>query len=52
MWNLNAFVQHVKLRFTDGLVLGGKDALQELFEATRDYFGPKRKTGRATLYCR
>jgi putative transposase len=31
--------------FSDGLVIGGKDALQELFEATKDYFGPKRKTG-------
>jgi hypothetical protein len=73
IWNLAAFVQSVKQRFsvwfnkvqeeeqarlpsmemlgkrvryfTDGLVVGNKDMLEEVFDKARTHFGPKRKTG-------
>jgi hypothetical protein len=31
--------------FTDGLVIGSKRFVNEVFAATRDYFGPRRKSG-------
>jgi hypothetical protein len=31
--------------FTDGLVVGSKGLLEEVFQAARGYFGPKRKSG-------
>jgi hypothetical protein len=31
--------------FTDGLVIGTKRFVNEVFAATRDYFGPRRKSG-------
>jgi hypothetical protein len=31
--------------FTDGLVIGTKRFVDEVFAATRDYFGPRRKSG-------
>jgi hypothetical protein len=31
--------------FTDGLAVGSKEKLEQVFEAVRGYFGPKRKSG-------
>jgi hypothetical protein len=37
---------HKKMRyFTDGLVIGTKRFVNEVFAATRDYFGSRRKSG-------
>ena len=35
--------------FTDGLAVGSKELLEEVFQATRDYFGPRRTSGARTM---
>lgn len=43
-------VLRLRLRyFSDGVVLGSRDYVEEIFRAFRDRFGPKRKTGARPL---